>query len=506
MTGSQEVTGSIPVNSTFFLFLPGNKNSFTGIHNARRMRIAMEGHKAPMVLCIFEDDRYPNFFPLSLNKPVFELICGTQTLRERIVAEVNPERIILVCRGYLSKIMMEEISLDAGTKDILVNEVPESDILFVNGRLLAFGDEFEQLNKNITKDSIIEKNGTPVVALLSPEKALKFFEFITEALNDASVARVFTGLREINIDADVPEESALAEIISERESILGKWCGANGIRMEKTGLKLLSFYWQLIAENSSCLIDDFKKSPLRGYAPESELFKGVDIIKEDDVVIGPEVEVRSGTVLDASNGPIIIAAKVSIEPNSIIYGPCFVGEGSIIRGGAKIGNGTSLGRQCRIGGEVGETIIASFTNKQHDGFIGHSYIGSWVNIGAGTCNSDLKNNYSKIRAWSAGRVRDTGRRFLGLVTGDHVKIAINTRVNTGSVIGFCTNVMSVGFPPKFIPSFIWNTDPEIVEFDLDKAVKTAEIMMDRRNIEFSPAMAELFKKLNGFCRMAGRNV
>jgi len=465
----------------------------------------MEDRSAPVVLCIFEDGRYPNFFPLSLNKPVFELICGTQTLRERIVAEVNPDRTVLVCRNYLADVLSGELSLDPGMEGVLVNELPESDILFVNGRLLAFGDEFSGLMKGIEINSVIDKNGTPVAALLPAEKASKFLEFIMESLDDGDVARVFSVLREISGQDDEKDKGSFDRIAREREGALAKWCGENGIRMEKTGLKLLFYYWQLIDENSNCIMDDFQKNPLRGYAPESELFRGVDIINEDDIVIGPEVEVRSGTVLDASSGPIIIAKSVSIEPNSIICGPCFVGEGSIIRGGAKIGNGTSLGRQCRIGGEVQETVIAPFTNKQHDGFIGHSYIGSWVNIGAGTCNSDLKNNYSMIRAWNAGRIRDTGRRFLGVVTGDHVKIAINTRVNTGSVIGFCTNVMSVGFSPKFIPSFIWQTDPEIEEFDLDKAVKTAEIMMDRRNIAFTPAMAELFKKLNRFCRMAGRN-
>ena len=162
----------------------------------------MEDRSAPVVLCIFEDSRYPNFFPLSLNKPVFELICGTQSLRERIVAEVNPERTVLVCRKYLADVLSGDLSLDPGMEGVLVNELPESDILFVNGRLLAFGDEFGGMMKGIGINSVIEKNGTPVAALLPAGKASKFLEFIMESLDDADVARVFSVLKEISSQYD----------------------------------------------------------------------------------------------------------------------------------------------------------------------------------------------------------------------------------------------------------------------------------------------------------------
>ncbi len=218
------------------------------------------------------------------------------------------------------------------------------------------------------------------------------------------------------------------------------------------------------------------------------------------------MEVRSGTVLDASEGPVVIAEGASIEPNAIINGPCYVGERSIIRGGAKIGHGTSLGMECRIGGEVEESIVSPYTNKQHEGFIGHSYIGSWVNIGAGSCNSDLKNNYSPVKAWCAGRMKDTGRTFLGVVIADHSKIAINTGLNTGTVIGFNSNILLTCFPPKFVPSFTWELEPQHAEFDLDRALKTAQVMMDRRNVTCSEEMAGLFRTIHRFCKQSGRNI
>ena len=284
------------------------------------------------------------------------------------------------------------------------------------------------------------------------------------------------------------------------------WAGEQGVEIAETGSKLLSFYWQLIEENSNCIRDDFEKNPLRGSSPDSALFKGVDLIKEEDIVIGAEVEVLSGTVLDASEGPIVIDDGASIEPNAIINGPCYVGKKSIIRGGAKIGHGTSIGIECRIGGEVEESIISPYTNKQHEGFLGHSYIGSWVNIGAGSCNSDLKNNYSPVKVWCVGRMKDTGRTFLGVIIADHSKIAINTGLNTGTVIGFNANILLSCFPPKFVPSFTWELEPEPVEYKLDKAIKTAQVMMDRRDVTCSEKMAELFRTIHRFCKQSGRTI
>ena len=466
----------------------------------------MEDTSSPGALCIFEDDRYPNFLPLSFDKPVFELMVGTQTLRERISGEINPGVLSLLCRPYLSDVLLEKTSLEAPEDQILVNEIPAGKILFINGRLLAFRDELERLRDGLEDNTVIDKNGVPVLALVTDEKASSFFEYLRNPLSNEEVLKTFNRFKESAKEKDKNDGPKGEELIEIKEKELSAWIKENGLKRRKTSIKLLSYFWQLIGENGNCLVDDFQKNPMRGSAPESELFKGVDLINEEDIVIGSEVEVRSGTVLDATEGPIIIADFVRIEPNAIIDGPCYIGEGSVIRGGAKIGKGTSLGKQCRIGGEVGETIIASYTNKQHEGFLGHSYIGSWVNIGAGSCNSDLKNNYGKIRAWSAGRIRETGRRFLGIVAGDHSKIAINTRINTGSVVGFCSNVMTNGFTPKFIPSFIWSIEPEMKEYNLDKAIKTAEIMMDRRNVQFTPAMAELFKIIDRFCRQSNHNV
>jgi len=460
-------------------------------------------------LCIFEDTRYPNFFPLTLNKPVFDLFIGTQTLRSRIVSEFNPDNLWLQCRCYLVEVLVEQESSAETSFSTHVNQSGlEGEVIFINGRLLAFESTFQDLLSGLSDGCVLHKGGVVVAARLSGDTASSFLEYLSTPLSDENMTKVVNEIKRISSGSEEIEGGGEELEIGrgDMEQALQTWAEANGVVLEHTETALLSYYWQLIGENKRCIVDDFQKNPFRGTSPETELFKGVDLINEEDIVIGSEAEIRSGTVLDASEGPIIISDRVRIEPNAIINGPCFIGAGSIIRGGAKIGGGTSIGNACRIGGEVEETIIAPYSNKQHEGFVGHSYIGSWVNIGAGSCNSDLKNNYMKVKAWCSGALKETGRRFLGVVVGDHAKIAINSRINTGTVIGFNSNVLTSGFPPKFVPSFSWSLEPEFEEYDLKSALETAEIMMDRRNEDFSPAMEELFKVIMRFCRQSGHSV
>jgi UDP-N-acetylglucosamine diphosphorylase/glucosamine-1-phosphate N-acetyltransferase len=463
----------------------------------------MEEEQKP-TLCLFEDGRYKNFLPIALNRPVFDLFLGTQTLSRRIITEIEPEKIVLLCRAYLAGVVRENATTEEGGPVVLVNETVDEDTIFINGRLLAYGKELVELMAALDKEKILHKKGVPVAARLNGSHAINFSERLSASLGNDAVIKDLRAIRDASSkpEAKISKKEGIKK--PEEEGWIVSWAEEHEVEIEDTGLKLLSYYWQLIEENSNCIRDDFEKNPLRGSSPDSALFKGVDLINEEDIVIGAEVEVRSGTVLDASEGPIVIAEGARIEPNAIIDGPCYVGKRSIIRGGAKIGHGTSIGMECRIGGEVEESIVSPYTNKQHEGFLGHSYIGSWVNIGAGSCNSDLKNNYSPVKAWCAGRMKDTGRTFLGVVIADHAKIAINTGLNTGTVIGFNTNILMTCFPPKFVPSFTWELEPEQVEFELDRALKTAKVMMDRRNVTCSEEIAELFMAIHRFCKQSGR--
>lgn len=219
----------------------------------------------------------------------------------------------------------------------------------------------------------------------------------------------------------------------------------------------------------------------------------------DRILIGRNCECAPGIVLDASKGPIIIESDVHIMAHSFIQGPCHIGKGSIIKAGTQIYSGTVIGPVCKIGGEVEQSIFHGYANKQHQGFVGHSYIGEWVNLGAMTTTSDLKNTYGEIDVFLRGKKLQTGLKFLGALIGDHTKTAIGTCLSTGTVIGISSSIHDIGeFPAKEIPSFSWGTKEPLNNpnriFALDKAIGIADIVMKRRGKSMTPAHEQLFKQ------------
>ena len=200
-------------------------------------------------------------------------------------------------------------------------------------------------------------------------------------------------------------------------------------------------------------------------------------------------------VMNGEEGPVIIDDGARVMPNTCVFGPAYIGKGSVIKSGARIYPGTTIGEVCKIGGEVDNSIFHGYSNKQHDGFIGHSYIGSWVNLGAGTSNSDLQNNYGPVKVFLNGRKIDTGRNLVGLFMGDYSKSAINTAFNTGSVVGVSCNLFGRGLLPGFIPGFSWGVEGKTYSFP--EAVSAIRSMMARRNKKLSSCefkiLVELFR-------------
>jgi UDP-N-acetylglucosamine diphosphorylase/glucosamine-1-phosphate N-acetyltransferase len=205
--------------------------------------------------------------------------------------------------------------------------------------------------------------------------------------------------------------------------------------------------------------------------------------------------VKPGVVLDAEGGPIYIGKKAKVFPNAVIEGPAFIGDGSMIKIGAKIYENTSIGEVCKVGGEVEGSIIHSYSNKQHDGFLGHAYLGMWVNLGADTNNSDLKNNYGSVRVMINGEEVNSGSMFVGLTMGDHSKAGINTMFNTGTVVGVSSNVFGAGFPPKYIPSFAWGGAEGIETYDIARALEVAQRVMGRRKMQLSGAEEKVLREV-----------
>lgn len=199
--------------------------------------------------------------------------------------------------------------------------------------------------------------------------------------------------------------------------------------------------------------------------------------------------------MNSENGPIFIDEDCDIMENVSIRGPFSINKSSVVKMGAKIYEGCSIGPFCKIGGEVSNSVFFGYSSKSHDGFIGNSVIGKWCNLGADTNNSNLKNNYSNVKLWNYEfqSFVDTGLQFCGMIMGDHSKTGINTMINTGSVIGVGVNLFGPGFTRNFIPSFSWGGSNGFTEHKFNMFKETSIRVMKRRNKYFDENQSNLYE-------------
>jgi len=407
-----------------------------------------------MHICIFEDEQYLNFEPLIYSRPTFDLVCGMTTLKEKIIRSFPKEKITLKCRNYLESFVKAENS------KCKVNQFDDDDYLFINGRIVAPSNLKSILSVKIDGEKVFVSKGIVVAARISKKR-----------IKDLSLDKV--------------------EVIDTK---LFK-----NLPSEEVDINCANYLWDLVYLNGKEIHNDFKILTKEKSSAKKK-YPGVSFVIKKNIFIGKNVDVKPGVVLDASTGPIFIEKDVTIFPNAVIQGPFYIGESSKIKSCATIYPNVSIGKVCKVGGEVEDTIIHSYTNKQHSGFLGHSYLGSWINLGADTNNSDLQNNYGPITVQVNGRRINSGKQFVGLMMGDHSKTAINTMFNTGTVVGFSSNVFGAGFPPKYIPSFGWGGSESMLEYKLLKAIETAKAVFARRNKEFNADDEKLFETIFNLTR------
>ena len=201
------------------------------------------------------------------------------------------------------------------------------------------------------------------------------------------------------------------------------------------------------------------------------------------------------STLNCKTGKIYIGKDAEVMEGCNLRGPISLGDHSKFNLGAKIYGATTIGPHCKIGGEVNNIVIFGYSNKGHDGFLGNSVIGEWCNLGADTNSSNLKNNYAEVKLWNykAKSYRKTGLQFAGVIMGDHSKTAINTQLNTGTVVGMAANIFKSGFPPNLVENFTWGGMKGDEKFRLEKAYEVAETAMARRKIEFTEEDKEIMK-------------
>jgi len=248
------------------------------------------------------------------------------------------------------------------------------------------------------------------------------------------------------------------------------------------------YLWDIICDNRSLFLDKSNFS----MKIDGVINQSCTTINKEEISISKSAQISAGVILDASDGPIIIDEEVFVDIGALIKGPTYIGKKSTVNPGARLLGNVSIGPCCKVGGEIEHTIFHGYSNKQHDGYLGHSYIGEWVNLGANTNNSDLKNNYSDIKFKIGTKIINTGKMFLGCMVGDYTKTGISTMINTGTYIGLGANVFGGGFQDKFIPSFSWGKNDKI---DLDKFLSTLEIVKDRRGQTISSNEINLITEL-----------
>jgi UDP-N-acetylglucosamine diphosphorylase/glucosamine-1-phosphate N-acetyltransferase len=266
--------------------------------------------------------------------------------------------------------------------------------------------------------------------------------------------------------------------------------------VRRQGERALARYpWDVIAAMQRTIAHDILSTRVLAAQVVRER---ADVVGEHPVEVHESATLFPQVVFDATQGPIIVHEKAVLRPGAILCGPCSVGQDSVVLDRAIIKPNTVIGRGCKVGGEVGATIFQGFANKAHHGHLGDSWVGEWVNFGAGATNSNLLNTYSevKVRVEPDGGLHATGLTFLGAVVGDHAKFAINSSIMTGTVVGTGAMVACTAPPPQLIRRFAWITNRGEQRFRFERFLETARAMMARRQRQPSEPYTAVLRQLH----------
>jgi UDP-N-acetylglucosamine diphosphorylase/glucosamine-1-phosphate N-acetyltransferase len=387
-----------------------------------------------MHVVIFEASRWHTFAPLSLSRPVFMLATGMSTLLQKQLRHLKPPRLTLWVRPELEEFCRQRVAPKTGVPTQINAPLDDEPALLINGRTVHFG-KFEYP----PHEAVMADDGDVVRAAMTHDPGL--------SPRDAW-DRTERWLRLLELP-QMPGQGRCVESLVD-----------------------------LIHWNDESLVEDFAHLE----TPSSPRPAGpYHLVEERDVWLGPGVKLDPGCVLDASKGPVVIGEGAAIGANAVLQGPCYIGPHATISPVAQIRPGTSIGPMCKVGGEVSASIMLGYSNKPHEGFLGHSYVGKWANLGSGTTTSNLKNTYGEISLKLGEHDVPTGRRFLGSLIGDHSKTGILTRLSSGTYIGFSSMLAGSGVAPRYVPSYTFWTDRGSEPYRFEKSMEVAHRVFDRRD-------------------------
>ncbi len=401
-----------------------------------------------MRFCVFEDGGVPLLEPLTLTRPAFALRCGARTLLERQRAALGGGEWGLWVRPELVALCRAE------HPDLPVNDaawLTHGPIALVNARWLP--------------DDTTAIDGVPSVGLAQGKVAL------------------------VALPA--------GELPPQEPDAIDAWLAAwrRWLPERDLGGVLFDYLWEIVDRNGATLTSDERM--FRAERRCQPVPGGVAVVgPAERFLLAEDAAVEPFVTADTRGGPVLIDGGAVVHSFTRLEGPCYVGPGTQVFG-AKVRAGTTLGPQCRIGGEVEASIVHGYSNKYHDGFLGHSYVGEWVNLAAGTQTSDLRNDYGEVRVFVAGQRRATGRTKVGALIGDHSKTALGALLNTGSAVGAFAGLLPSGtLLPPVVPSFCQVQRGQLQEqWDLRKLFATAAAAMRRRGRALTEPHKELYYTL-----------
>ncbi|MEO0132890.1 MAG: putative sugar nucleotidyl transferase [candidate division WOR-3 bacterium] len=403
------------------------------------------------MIYLYEDNDYKNFLPLVYFRPGFELYCGCVTFKDKLKYFYPNEELGFLVRPLLVDLLREKYPNN------LINQFSNQTklSLFISARAVLK----EKIILEDKEELFFNQNNELIGFCLRPERIKKF------PINEEFIAKLPIPKRQIK------------------------------------ALKI-NYLWDLIEHNSTELKSDFLNlTSLRGIGDSNSVHhhniqgklspQAIIIGELKNLYVGIDAEVEADVVLDLRAGPVYIDDGAQIRSFSKLVGPVYIGKDSVIDCGY-LHSGVTVGPNSRISGEVCASVFQGYINKQHYGYIGHAYIGEWVNLGAGTTNSDLKNNYSTVKVQLSGKKIDTKLLKVGTFIGDHTKTAIGTLIGTGTIIGVFCNVTEHNLKTKYLKNFYWS---KAARWQLNKAITTAQVMMARRGVIMSQAYKELIAKI-----------
>jgi|AntAceMinimDraft_17_1070374.scaffolds.fasta_scaffold41373_1 UDP-N-acetylglucosamine diphosphorylase/glucosamine-1-phosphate N-acetyltransferase len=389
---------------------------------------------------LFDDTTRNNLFPLTFTRPVADIRFGILTIREKWEMFLQTKTSTLT-ENYLS---------------IKYPIIKKENNVLINGSVCP--------NKQLIKQ----------IKALKPNQAL---------IHDNYIIALYTTAD----NTEYKEENIKTEFVKDNSEII------EDIETKIPHLKI-NYLWDIFVKNEQAIIEDYdvitKNRKSQTISNTNKIIGNQNIFVEQ----GAKIECA---ILNASEGPIYIGRDAEIMESSTIRGPFALCEHSVVKIGAKIYGPTTIGPYSKIGGELNNSVIIGYSNKAHDGFIGNSVIGEWCNLGAGTNNSNLKNNYTDVKLWSYKKQKfvTTELQFCGLIMGDHSKCGINTMFNTGTVVGINANIYGSGFQKNFIPSFSWGGTDKFTTYNINTAINVAEKVFKRRNKIFDHIEKNILKHL-----------